>query len=565
MTSTKHCRWSVTEDIVPLILLGLGRYGKRLKRMYELGEHKKILSMVVNPSGFSDWREFFLAYQCQHLLRKYPLLRTGINLQSVALEKFLLSEDRCRAMNAKLSRSGMGLSFSERSVFETARGEVKRILGHFDWDACLPFFAHGPGAAVGLPRERGHPWYKFGESTPTVTGECLALVRTMCGFSDTWKQAYGERPTVNLVDASKVTTVPKDARGDRTIAIEPLWNMYFQKGIGGLIRSRLRRSGCNLNDQTVNQELARVGSVSGSLSTIDLSSASDSIARVLVERLLPDDWLAALNMTRTSRALLPCGEKTFLQKFSSMGNGYTFELESLIFLAVGRAILKLHGKSDRVVSVYGDDIVIDADCALPLIAFLDAIGFKTNIDKTFVDGPFRESCGKHYFLGRDVTPFFLKRRISDVEDLFYVLNSIKRVAFRFLGVGYGLDGRFEWAYRSIYNLLPQRYRGFSIPDGVGDTGLLRDLDEVCPRPRRASGYVEGFHTRCLIRRFSERRADEYPALLWKLPYRHGVVQGSPLDLKQPHGLTVPTPRYKLVTVKLLVPRWSALGPWVSLL
>lgn len=565
MASTKHCRWSVTQDIVPLILTGLGRYGKRLNRMYELGEHKKILTMVVNPKGFSDWREFFLAYQCQHLLRKYPVLRTGINLQSVALEKFLLSEDRCRAMNVKLTRSGMGLSFSERSVFETARGEIKRILGRFDWDACLPFFAHGPGAAFGLPRERGHPWYKFGEQKPTVTGECLALVRTMCEYSSTWKQAYGECPTVNLVGTSKVTTVPKDARGDRTIAIEPLWNMYFQKGIGGLIRSRLRRSGCNLNDQTVNQQLARVGSVDGSLSTIDLSSASDSISRVLVERLLPPDWLAAMMMTRTSRALLPCGNETFLQKFSSMGNGFTFELESLIFLAVGRAILKLQGKSDRVVSVYGDDIVIDVTCAPALIAFLDAIGFKTNIDKTFIDGPFRESCGKHYFLGRDVTPFFLKRKITGVEDLFYVLNSIKRVAFRFLGSGYGLDGRFERAYSQIYRLLPQRYRVFSIPDGVGDTGLVRDLDEVSPRPRRANGYVEGFMTRCLIRVFSERAADEYAAMLWRLPYPRGVEASSPLCTEQPHGLTVPTPRFKLVSVKTLVPRWSALGPWVNLL
>lgn len=132
---------------------------------------------------------------------------------------------------------------------------------------------------------------------------------------------------------NKVTTVPKNSKTDRVIAIEPLMNMYVQKGIGGAIRHSLRSVGINLNDQTSNQRLAREGSLQGKLATVDLSSASDSVSLLLVEELLPPDWVAAIKLCRSPCGVLPDGSVINYQKVSSMGNGFTFELESLIFWA----------------------------------------------------------------------------------------------------------------------------------------------------------------------------------------------------------------------------------------
>jgi hypothetical protein len=140
-------------------------------------------------------------------------------------------------------------------------------------------------------------------------------------------------------------------------------NIYVQKGIGGVIRNRLRSIGINLDDQTKNQRLAKIGSFSGRLATIDLSMASDCISRLIVEKLIRSDWLLALGQCRSPIGVLPSGRKIFYQKYSSMGNGYTFELETLIFLSLAYAWARLHGEDVDRISVYGDDIIVPSTMA----------------------------------------------------------------------------------------------------------------------------------------------------------------------------------------------------------
>jgi hypothetical protein len=86
-----------------------------------------------------------------------------------------------------------------------------------------------------------------------------------------------------MVSGNNVDWVPKNYKTDRTIAIEPDWNMFLQKGLGGLLRRRLRRVGQDLNDQSTNRFCAAVGSIDGSLATLDMSMASDTVAYRLVE------------------------------------------------------------------------------------------------------------------------------------------------------------------------------------------------------------------------------------------------------------------------------------------
>lgn len=561
--TTKNRVDCLAKTVAPELLSSLSCVGKEISDLFSAGRHVELLSYQVDPMDYTDWNKFCRDYSAVSLLKKYPGLKTGINLSGVAIEKFLLSEIRCRAVNELFTRR-QSFSFLYRSLLESARSEIKRILrSEFSWDATLPYLSHGPGATFGTKRERGHPWYKFGELTPTVTGEALALTlafnkaRPLTGFL--W-ESNGVNPRV--VVGSKVTTVPKDSRSDRVIAIEPLLNMYFQKGIGGLLRSRLKQAGCDLNDQSINQHLAGVGSRTGHLATIDLASASDSISRGLVEFLLPESWLVGLKACRSARSLLPDGNNIFLQKFSSMGNGYTFELESLIFLALSRVVVKHLGESVREVSVYGDDIIVPGTAASLLIELLDFVGFSTNKEKSFLSGPFRESCGMHFFEGRDVTPFYLKKKIVSIEEKFLLLNSIRLLAHRLHGTGYGCCSDLLAAWMVCHKAIDVRYRGYSVPLGYGNGGILRDFDEVCPKPRPIQGWVEGYQTRHLIRRYNKRKADEWPALLWHL---------SDLERRQPASSVrvdgmgadsdISSRLFKLVTAKLRVQQWCGVGPW----
>jgi hypothetical protein len=198
----------------------------------------------------------------------------------------------------------------------------------------------------------------------------------------------------------------------------------LQKALGTFLKKRLHKVGISLFDQSINQQLARQGSKDSSLATIDLSMASDTLAYNVVRTLLPADWFQLFDQLRTPKGMLDGQEITYA-KFSSMGNGYTFELESLIFLAACQAILELKGVKPLAAqnhSVYGDDIIFPTEHTPSLINALTQIGFSVNNEKSFLSGPFRESCGGDFFMGHDVRPLYLKRRIRKVKDVNFILN-----------------------------------------------------------------------------------------------------------------------------------------------
>jgi len=148
--------------------------------------------------------------------------------------------------------------------------------------------------------------------------------------------------------------VPKSAKTDRSIMIEPLLNTFVQKGIGSYLKGRLLKAGCNLYDQSINNSLARKGSKDGTLATVDLSSASDSIAYSVVLDLLPVDWMNFLTAWRTGHVVYDKKRIDFeLEKFSSMGNGFTFELESLIFYTCALCVAVESGYSPNRLAFTG--------------------------------------------------------------------------------------------------------------------------------------------------------------------------------------------------------------------
>ena len=116
------------------------------------------------------------------------------------------------------------------------------MLGEFNWHTVAAHFAWGPGATTRLRNEQGDVYYKF-VGKPQTTQRNLPLATAAIGCIPLW---WGEisplkiGDTCNVVVGGKVTTVPKNGKTDRTIAIEPCMNMYIQKGFGAVIRSRKR-------------------------------------------------------------------------------------------------------------------------------------------------------------------------------------------------------------------------------------------------------------------------------------------------------------------------------------
>jgi hypothetical protein len=275
------------------------------------------------------------------------------------------------------------------------------------------------------------------------------------GGADLWRQLRSwEEPS--FVDGNSLFTVDKSSEIDRCAAKEPTLNMLMQRALGNAIRRSLRKVGVDLNDQTRNQRLARTGSISGSLATIDLSSASDSMSVECVRLLLPPEWFAILDDCRSKWTYVR-DEWHDNEMFSSMGNGFTFELESLIFVALTRALAWVTGSKGSI-SVFGDDIICPSDLAHGLGQVLGYFGFSLNSEKSFwgdhyrKDDGFRESCGKHYHRGEDVSPFYVKEIPLDAKRYIHLGNKLRQWLAIESDV---LDPRFYALWCKIRNAVPR--------------------------------------------------------------------------------------------------------------
>ena len=543
-------------------------FSKQLLDYLEKGDPKAFIEAKINALDYDDVEAFRRDYLCVEFMSKFPNWELGINREEIALESFYAAEGRCSASNRVLARAFEipSTGVSTASYMYTAQRKIARLLGPFSWDEAEQDFGFGPGASYKLPRKHGDTYHKLG-CRPEVTRECAVLAYTALRRCPMWfahVASFSGGETIDdlfeIVPGNRITTVPKNAKTDRVIAIEPVLNMFLQKGIGGVIRSELRRVGINLNDQAPNQRLAKEGSITGQWATIDLSAASDSIAYELVRCLLPSDWFAALELCRSSVGILPSGEKIFYQKFSSMGNGYTFELESLIFWALISSVESLLGRVGSGCLVYGDDIVVPTDLAPAVIEVLSYCGFSCNEKKTFIDGPFRESCGKHYFRGTDVTPFYVRKDMN-VEQMLLFCNNLRRYS----RLAFGLDGRFQSVYEEAVSMLPQKLRRPRIPDGFGDQALIGDFDECLPR--RAPRGLEGFQAAVRLPVSVVERVGGWPYLLRQLlrmPVREFDDLSETMRLSggdSPLGAIPRSLSYKVC--KVLVPQWVNFGPWLT--
>lgn len=287
-------------------------------------------------------------------------------------------------------------------------------------------FKHGPGA-VSERYDSVQRW-NFDAISPQV--DQLVGPET---FRATWYDLMNRPPVLEEVPA-RLVAVPKTAEKPRLISIEPSYNQFLQQGLHTQLKERMSRFPvCNITDQDRNKELAKQGSITGRLATIDLSDASDRVHYGLLKSVFGwnPTFVEFLDATRSRLLETPSGTLQ-LNKFASMGSALTFPMETMFFLVIvvytmceakrdfSRKSVRKYLVSGEL-GVYGDDIICPVEVVPMLVRHLEELGLAVNNSKSFSTGGFRESCGGDYWRGFNITPVYVRRRmplsVRDVTEL----------------------------------------------------------------------------------------------------------------------------------------------------
>lgn len=435
------------------------------------GDHALVLSMGYDITADTSTDVARRNWLAANLCKKALWLDYGSDAmrETACFEGWKEDERLNRLSNARLRERSSSVEYTGDSLIHEMSRKIATFLGALDLDEVFKDVGFSQGSSTRLPRRKGQPHNKIG-GKPHVTASALPYACALVRSSPSWTAycfdycGFNLRDWFEVVPGGEWFTVPKSAKTFRSCEKQPDMNLILQKGVGNFIRKRLRRVGIDLNDQSRNALLALSASTTNTLSTLDLKSASNSVVRELVKRLLPPEWFDLLDALRCEWVKVK-GSWHRLEMFSSMGNGFTFELESLIFWAASAVLVDQLDPSvgDTRFSIYGDDIIVPTACAGFLIEGLEYMGFRVNWEKSFMDGPFRESCGMHAYKGVEITPFYLEEDLSHRHEAIRVANKLRQWS----AVDGICDPRYEKSYRKIAAPL-SKYKG---PSTDGDICL----------------------------------------------------------------------------------------------
>jgi len=428
----------------------------------------------THESTYRDVNAFALASQFVALVSKYQYSSgdiPGADPEARAIQDFLAAERRNTRLN-KVFRAHLNRGTDRHWSIPLIRDVFCRVLGRTPhYEDIFSKCDFSGGASVGHSGELTHMAVKLcGEK---LTGSFRALdyfieaVRNNQHYAETFMR-WGNgfccfdhremeeqiRSAHEDVDYNMVIVVPKKADIGRTIGKEPEIHNFLQKGIDLCMRRLLvRKLGIDLSDQSANQALSLIGSTETDdpYVTIDVRGASNSVLTELVRSVCPPRWFRLFDATRSHYYMID-GTVTPYQMFCSMGNGFCFPLESLLFASVCIAAARHMGVPPDY-RVYGDDIIVRQSAALVVIEILAACGFRTNVQKTYVHGPFRESCGANWYSGQDVTPGYLKEPITTLGGLHSLHNALHKYPLvqeylrqQPIGDGYAVEDSPSWSW-----------------------------------------------------------------------------------------------------------------------
>jgi len=378
-----------------------------------------LMGTGIYPSTLSV-QEYAALALSNSFLKKYSGT-VDVKADERALDKFLHSNSLCQEWTLQLDSSLDEILFGG---FKSAVYEFFNPGGYqleFDPFVCARNGATGPGSSLG---SRGTDFYtKLFDSPLSCTDRSLYNVYSRSiNSSPSWALAEKSRQSrygdCVLCEGNRLSFVPKTTEISRVICTEPVLNMYFQFGAKHILESRLRsKFGIDLATQpSANRELARLGSDGWGFSTIDLESASDSISVEMLRLVLPREVFNSLSKYRSPKTIHPfTGDGIQLHMFSSMGNAFTFPLQTALFSCVVCSVYRylcipMEKPADGPgnFGVFGDDIACLDVASRYVIRLLNILGFRVNMSKSFTEGPFRESCGSDYYHGRYVRGVYLR-------------------------------------------------------------------------------------------------------------------------------------------------------------
>lgn len=461
--------------------------------------------------------ELRFARQALAFFQKYEELDVGIDKRAEALKSYFTFERACRETNGLFAARSQGvICLTARSewILANAKRRISQVLGAAPQLDQLKL-RFGPGATVKIKKSEASTVRKLGmrldcseeliPTLPIVLGELpmLAEYHGTTYIKNMWTgvktvlpekvKTFSYDPIIHEewvqvpveVTQGILSFVPKNWKTYRVVEKQPSLNSMVQLAIGDEMTVRCKSSGLDLTDQERNRHAAKIGSLTGASATLDLKGASDTESYSVVDEFLPVDWFELLSSCRVGRIEdprdeSPDGASLGLEKFSAMGNGYTFPLESLIFWALTHACLAYHESVDegvvgrRQIEVYGDDIICPVEIVSLVHEALHVFGFILNTEKSFWQGPFRESCGADFYAGTDIRPVFAKENLSPAV-LFTLHNGLRA------------RGMHELASKCVQRIAPElRLYG---PVGYGD-GVLHA--EAWPRTRKSAHLANGF-------------------------------------------------------------------------
>lgn len=414
--------------------------------------------------------------------------------------------------------------------------EPHESLGSFDYGFIREHMGVGPGAAQKADSTCMINKLFMGPMSYTHP-DLIPLYRTALSETGYWADAemrrFQEYGFVS-VEGVRIFFAPKKAEISRVCGTESNLGMIVQKAAGEFIEQRLGMFYKVYLDKQpdFNRELARIGSLDGSIGTIDLESASDSIMLRLCELALPRGFLKTVMMMSRSRvAILPDGSQLELKMMSTMGNGFTFPLQTLIFSCVVRSVYDLMGFPSNCprtqFGVFGDDICVRREAYEFVCRMLTKLGFKVNVGKSFNTGLFRESCGHDYFAGVNVRGVYI-RSLESSQHVYSAINRLTRWS--------ALHG--VRLTRTIQTLLTWT-RDLRVPPSESDDSGIH-VPFKCSRPSVDARYW--FEYRYYKRRLKRQPVDEEEASVkgresaLAVGFLAGVYRRPDILLTNPQGL-----------------------------
>jgi hypothetical protein len=372
------------------------------------GGIRKLRSLNWPPhQKIHDTYLYKIQYQMESFFKRYRFrddMFTSTELDRASIQKF--EDDQIRI------RKSLTVTPVVERVLEEARRILTNALGRYDLEEHIELCAFGRRACVGHPYKKSFLDRKFlGPLTGSL--EHIAFFKEALKRDPILQDAihkcspHGD-PMYQLCQTLSLSLVPKSYKARRCILANTLLGSFYTTGLGKVFQDRLLGLGLDIRFlQQKHGYLAKKSSISRSLVTADLSSASDSITLELLKRILPPDWYTAVVYGRIDQVVLPDKRTIQMSSVITMGLGHTFPLQTLVFYSLLRAIANLL-KKPAYISVYGDDLIYSHHLHKYVSAVFPHLHLKLNMDKTYVEDFFRESCGSDYYRGSDVRPFSLE-------------------------------------------------------------------------------------------------------------------------------------------------------------